>query len=384
VKRTAGITLIELLVAAVMFAIIAAALGRAFMYAVQYQMQAPKTRQAAQSRILLEDQIARVLQGAYLSSDRADTSTYLVSFTGAQSGTQSSSSGAVAGQAPQNTQSSSVNDTGQPSDGIVLTTMGSRLPPAYLASSDTDLETLNDRFGPQGGVSEVSLSTTAVGDAGDKAGLFIREQKPADSDHTQGGTERVLDSAVASIAFEFYDGTQWLNSWDTTAGQRRLPAAIRVTYTLTDDPDTNHAFVVRVPLSDVTPNNPVSNGGTISTAGPTPTTGAGGRAAPSLNPALRGFGLSGQLPLWANLQIQPEAPAEKPREPIEVAPLASHGRSAPAPSVESTPETFGDTFAGGVANGSKSRSKTTVPEQVPADGEPVEKKRQDVSLGGAQ
>jgi len=117
----------------------------------------------------------------------------------------------------------------------------------------------------------------------------------------------VLSPDVQSIGFEFYDGTQWVGSWDTTAaGQRRLPAAIRVSYKLTADPNTTHVFVVRLPLSDVTPNNPVSNGGTTSVPGGTTTGGV--RPAPQQKRSLPPipFGIGGTLPLFSNLEVVPD------------------------------------------------------------------------------
>ena len=90
----------------------------------------------------------------------------------------------------------------------------------------------------------------------------MREQRPSDGDAYQGGYESVLDSRVASMSFEFWNGETWQGEWDTlTQGSRRLPAAIRVTYTFDGEESTPHSFVVRIPLSDVTPDNPLGVGG---------------------------------------------------------------------------------------------------------------------------
>ena len=64
-------------------------------------------------------------------------------------------------------------------------------------------------------------------------------------------------SAVDTLSFEFYDGTDWQTTWDTTTmTTRRLPSAVRVTYKFTDE-ETEHVLVFPVPTSDVTPDNPV-------------------------------------------------------------------------------------------------------------------------------
>ena len=115
-----------------------------------------------------------------------------------------------------------------------------------------------------GGPVEVSISTTAVGNptGNNQSGLFERVQRPSDADATQGGTESLLTPDVDSIGFQFWDGAEWLTSWDTTStttGQlNRLPAAVEVTYVLKSDPTkTQKTFIVMIPESDVTALNPV-------------------------------------------------------------------------------------------------------------------------------
>ena len=123
-------------------------------------------------------------------------------------------------------------------------------------------------MGPQGGVAEVSLGMIAVGEeAPSTMGLFERLQLPADGDAAQGGTELVLEPAVTQLGFEFYDGIEWTTDWDTQNSTRRLPAAVRVSYTLATDADGHlHTFVVPLPASDVDADNPAnatSTGGTL-------------------------------------------------------------------------------------------------------------------------
>jgi len=80
-----------------------------------------------------------------------------------------------------------------PSDGWepICERLGLPVPnePFPVTNTTDDFETQQTLYGPVGGVSEISLSTTAVGDAGSHTGLFERRQTPSDGDPTQGGTE---------------------------------------------------------------------------------------------------------------------------------------------------------------------------------------------------
>jgi hypothetical protein len=177
----------------------------------------------------MEDELTRLIQGARLSA--STTSSYFQSET--------DSGGSNLG-----------------CDRITFTTIGDGVPMASVYSDD-DFQTQQTSRGPVGGLAEVSIGTTPVGDPGDKTGLFERLQRPSDTDPTQGGNEFLIDSNVDSIGFEFYDGNEWIDSWDTTTGAVRLPQAVQVSYTLKDDTaHTTHLFVVPIPASNVTSLNP--------------------------------------------------------------------------------------------------------------------------------
>jgi hypothetical protein len=91
--------------------------------------------------------------------------------------------------------------------------------------------------------------------------LFERVQRPVDADPLQGGFESLVSSDVAEVGFQFWDGSGWLSEWDTRTGTRRLPAAVKVLYRLTDESsDQLHQFVVVISSSDVTSTNPVTQG----------------------------------------------------------------------------------------------------------------------------
>jgi len=235
-----GITLIEFLVAITIVAILMGAISRAFIVGLNYESSAAQARERNLVRDQFEENLRDLFRAAYLSQNQADTTTYFIGSNGDDSLMNSSSS-----------------------NSLTFTIQGQRLDGTLLASTD-DFETVNQRYGPAGGITEIELSTTPVGDAGTNEGLFIRRQTPSDSEPTQGGTERVFDAQVNSISFEFWDGTTWQPTWSTQVGAvKRLPAAIRVTYTLTDDEEgADHIFTVRLPMCDVTANDPADQTGT--------------------------------------------------------------------------------------------------------------------------
>ncbi|MDX1931448.1 MAG: type II secretion system protein GspJ, partial [Capsulimonadales bacterium] len=205
-------------------------------------------------------------QGAFVSSEAQDRTTYFIGDNVGdtlnplpQTGTQAG--GAV--NAPTDTLSSSAGSEASDLTGCTRLTFTTLAPsiPLRLRVDENDFETQQERNGPQGGVAEVQWSTEAVGDAGDRQGLFERIQQPSDGDPSQGGTEALLTEDVRNIAFEFWNGADWTETWNTTGiGGRRLPAAVQVSYELaSDDPGFVRRFVVPIPNSDVTALNPVAD-----------------------------------------------------------------------------------------------------------------------------
>ena len=146
---------------------------------------------------------------------------------------------------------------------LVFTSLGKTIDGAFLRSDETDFETLNEQFGPQGGVAEVSISLNPIGSDAQGEGLFIRIQNPADGDPTQGGSEQLLFPGVIDAQYEFWDGINWATTWDSILGQRRLPAAVRMSFTMDGD-DRPVVYVFRIPGSDITVENPL----VIETDGP--------------------------------------------------------------------------------------------------------------------
>lgn len=237
-RRTqAGTTLLELVISIAIIGLLTVAVTRAFVAGLSYETNAAASRERALVRDRIEDHLIDLFQHAYLGTNQAETSTYFI----ATQGGDTSGGGGNGGNA----------------DTVTFTIQGQR-PSGALVESTDDFETINENYGPQGGVAEIGLSTTPVGDAGSNEGLFERTQRPSDGEPTQGGTEKLLDGDIQTIEFEFWDGTTWTPTWSTQAGAtKRLPAAVRVTYTLRNQSDnTNHIFVVRIPASDVTADNP--------------------------------------------------------------------------------------------------------------------------------
>jgi prepilin-type N-terminal cleavage/methylation domain-containing protein len=237
--RKRGLTLIELMVAIVITAIIAASASQATYVAVRQNASAKAYRLAATRDAQFEDRLRALISSACLSTVTTDSASYYLG-------------GDAAGDTDQNITTSGA--------GLVFTSLGERLPAEFVTSQD-DFETLNQTYGPRGGLTEVSISQSAIGNAPVSTGLYLRKQTPADGDSSQGGFESSLDPDIDSISFEFYNGESWDLTWDSTAMDvPRLPAAVRVTYSRTSD-SVERIFVVRLPLSDVTPDNPVTAGG---------------------------------------------------------------------------------------------------------------------------
>lgn len=231
-RSVRGLTLLELLLALALSAVLALALTFTFAAAMNLQKSQETRRATVDETDRTEQTLTQIIQGAKISATATDTTTF---FIGQDDG----------------------GSTDLGCDRLTLSTTAPGVPMASQDDSDDDFETQQSKRGPVGGVSEISLGTTPVGDAGSRAGLFERIQRPSDGDPTQGGMESLLSSNVSEIGFEFWNGSQWVSVWDTTNGDRRLPAAVQVSYRLKNDPQSQtRVFVVNIPESDVTTTNP--------------------------------------------------------------------------------------------------------------------------------
>ncbi|MDR3707044.1 MAG: hypothetical protein P4L33_01990 [Capsulimonadaceae bacterium] len=245
-RPEAGITVVELILALAMTAILAGAITYAFTAGIQMHRRHTQDLAKTDTTAHMEEELTRLFEGARLSTATAGTRAV-------------ASVNTTNGPTTYFTSETNGTSTDLGCDRVTFTTTGAGIPMSTFYSDD-DYETQQTARGPIGGLAEVSLGTTAVGDSGDKTGLFERIQRPSDTDTTQGGKEFVLDPAIESMGFQFYDGTQWESAWDTTSGVARLPQAVQISYTIKDDPDqTTHVFVVTIPASDVNSLDPYSS-----------------------------------------------------------------------------------------------------------------------------
>ena len=260
----AGFTLVELLIVLTITALLASAIGAAFTAELTTQRLGEARRAELDRTDATEREITRLLQGAKVVAPPSDPAAAPASPT---PGAAPDTSGPPV--PPEQTTyflASSANGASDLGcDRVTFTTTARAVPLASLDSTD-DFETQQSARGPVGGLAEVSLGTDPVGDAGGRAGLFERLQRPADADPTQGGFESVLDPEIDRIGFQFWDGLEWVNDWPQ-ADPPRLPGAVRVRYTLKARPGETRAFVVAIPASDVDEEHPVSQDATGAGAG---------------------------------------------------------------------------------------------------------------------
>ncbi len=236
--RNRAFTLLELMVVMAMTMILIFSIGAAFKLALDFAERTPERLSRTGEHVQYRHTLETLFEGAFISADDLDSLSYFVA--------------------------SSAGGQASTTDMVSFVTLSRPVSGAALLDTTSTFEESNERYGPQGGSTEVSLSTIPVGNAGDRQGLFLRMQTPADGDPTQGGRERLLVPEVASATYEFWDGSQWLTSWDTRTSQRRLPAAIRIT--LSFDQGDPEVLTLRLPLSDVNALNPIvqeSGGGQV-------------------------------------------------------------------------------------------------------------------------
>lgn len=204
---------------------------------VRYERNTARRMLENQGQGIVDARLSQLLGKAYLSKAIDDRLTYFLS-----------------------NPSDSENTT---TDTITFTTIGVNPPGGFLrTANDQTFEELHEIYGPQGGVSEVSLSAVPVGESASGNGLFMRIQTPADGDPTQGGMESLLIEGATNIQFLFWDGTSWVNTWDTLAQSRRLPAAVKLIYRMPEEEvDREQTFALM--QSDITADDPL----TIETGG---------------------------------------------------------------------------------------------------------------------
>ena len=238
-RKSRALTLVELMVALAISTILMLALGYAFATGLDLERNRSARRQADRQVDAFEGRIRRMLEGAKLRETEDETQANF--FIGTLEG----------------------GDDSLGCDRLTFTTIA---PGASLSdrADERTFEEINTDLGPLGGLKEVSYGLVPVGETNSTEGVFERIQTPSDIDPDQGGTESVLSASGARIGFEFSNGLDWSQTWDTQTGtQRRLPAVVRVRYVLVDDPEERvREFLVPLPGSDVDSTNPVDTGAT--------------------------------------------------------------------------------------------------------------------------
>jgi len=252
-----GVTLIELLIVLVITAILASAIGYAFTAELTMQRIEEARRADLDRSDATERRITHLLQGAKLTLPAAPGAVPVLPAAPGPPATAGPSAAPSQVTYFAGLAEGGANDLG--CDRLTFTTTAPALPLASLDGTD-DFETQQEVRGPVGGLAEVSLSVTPVGDAGGQTGLFERIQQPSDADPTQGGSESLLDGRIARLGFQFWDGAEWVTTWGA-ANPPRLPQAVRVRYTLRGRPDSEvRVFDVPLPASDVNAEAPQSTG----------------------------------------------------------------------------------------------------------------------------
>lgn len=238
-RQQAGLTLVEVLAVVVLMTILYAAAAQALSAGIRYDERLASSDARDRSSETFESAVRSLLLRAYLTPNATSETTYFVA-----------SSGLI----------NQGDGTGDP-DTLTFSVTGSRLSASVLDRNLT-FESANESIGPRGGVAEVGISPSATGQPSGAAtgAVYLRTQRPGDGDPTQGGTESTLASNVTGLRFEFYDGSTWISTWDTrTQTTKRLPAAVRVSYT--SDEAAERTFTVKLAASDVTRDNPITEGG---------------------------------------------------------------------------------------------------------------------------
>jgi prepilin-type N-terminal cleavage/methylation domain-containing protein len=277
-RKNFGFTLLELLISVTIMAAVTVGCVEVISVGLGYNEHLRSGRATEQNRMRFEDRMTDLIQHIYVDPvNNSNASTYFVAQTGmgvppgqtVQPGEtiSATTTGTTAGGATGTTtgttagaSATSSGSSGSDADTMMFTIIGRKPSAAALASTD-DFETNNQNFGPQGGITECSVSLTPVGDPQGKTGLILRQQIPADQDATQGGYEQIIEPDITHISYEFFDGTNWDSTWNTfEQTTRQLPNAVRVTYGLTGE-SVDHVFIVGVYLSNVTPNAPATNTG---------------------------------------------------------------------------------------------------------------------------
>jgi uncharacterized membrane protein YgcG len=180
-----------------------------------------------------------------------------------------------------------------------------------LMGAATDVRTVGyyvaGTSAPQSAVITTAGSTSASGLVRREHDRAVSQYSSVQGDGTDVDTGAVIAPEVTNLEFQYYDGTEWLTEWDTTANAG-LPQAVKIslvlqqpargsqepkTYSSVDDamsqdPDSVYSIIVRIPAAD--PIDLSEQGGAQSTSSGT---GASGSSSGGSSTGSSGTGATG-------------------------------------------------------------------------------------------
>lgn len=213
--RNHGFTLIEVLLATAIVALLAATLGVALHIAFRARRSAAEGLDAARAARLAMEAVGRdlqaaarptgILQGPFIATDAS-------------------------------------GDAGRDSDSVVFTRAGVALRPAagtgdiaevtltLVRSSEWQASSASARA--VGAGRDASGAVLPADDSGDAYVLVRRENRHPLATVTQPEPDEVLCRHVRSFKLRYYDGTNWGDAWNSTGQNNLLPLAVEVTLTV--------------------------------------------------------------------------------------------------------------------------------------------------------
>jgi general secretion pathway protein J len=180
--------------------------------------------------------------------------------------------GTIAGEL-QTTPTSSTSNTNERPESASSGLLGQSSPDFYTSTA------VLDPYLPWGELQRVTYRledpTNRIARGKDLYRLVLRNLLPASTEDAP--EEQWLLGGVQSILFEFYDGTQWRNDWDSTTETNKLPLAVLVrlqTLPSEDGMELPNPYELIVPVQVQAPTNTTSD--TSSSTGGTGGGGTGG------------------------------------------------------------------------------------------------------------
>ncbi len=216
-STVAGFTLIELLLATLIFAIVLVSINTVFFAALHLRRSATEALEESVPLnqalgILRRDLQNAITPGGVLAGNF-------------RSGNQGGGFGGVAN----STGSSTAGSTG----GAATAGVAGSLTALNGLDFFTSTGTLSDNA-PWGDIQEVNYQLMESTEKANASGRDLVRSVTRNllSFSAQPPEVQRLASSIERLDFEFYDGVQWRDTWDTTAGDSGLPMAVRVSVQL--------------------------------------------------------------------------------------------------------------------------------------------------------